>query len=77
MDRAQAMQGVETGELIEAVIAPAEDANGWVVLLSDRAGEHHLYTGHTGTEKVYHDLDHATETARDLGISAIRVEERF
>jgi hypothetical protein len=71
------MQGVKTGELIEAVIAPAEDANGWVVLLSDRRGEHHLYTGHTGTEKVYHDLDHATETARDLGISAIRVEERF
>lgn len=77
MDRMQAMQGIEAGELVEAVISPAEDANGWTLHLADRRGVQHLYTGHTGTGKVYHDLDQATEIARTLGISSIRVEERF
>lgn len=77
MDRDEAMQGVRAGEFVEAVIAPADDANGWVVMLADTHGEQHLYTGHTGTEKVYHDLDQATEVAQELGFTSVRVEERF
>ena len=77
MDRQAAADRVKSGALVEAVIAPAEDANGWAILLVDKAGEHLLYTGHTGTEKVYHSLDRATEVARELGFKEIRVEERF
>ena len=77
MDHDQAQRAVHAGDLKEAVITPAEDANGWIILLTDKAGEHILYTGHTGTEKVYQSLDQATAVARDLGFAAIRVEEAF
>jgi hypothetical protein len=77
MDRAQVAQALRAGELTEAIVTPAEDANGWVVLLADKKGEQHPYTGHTGTEKVYHGLDQATEIARALGFADVRVEERF
>lgn len=77
MDHDQAQLARHAGQLTEAIIKPAEDANGWVILMSDTQGEHILYTGHTGTEKVYHDLDLATATARELGFTEVRVEERF
>ena len=65
------------GRLTEALITPATDANGWVLRLSSDSGEQVVYTGHTGTEHVYHDLDRATQVAKDLGFDLIRVEERF
>ncbi len=77
MDQQQALEDLENGKLVEAVIAPAEHANGWVLLLIGASGERLLYTGHTGTEKVYHSLDRATEVARELGFETVRVEEQF
>lgn len=77
MDHDQAQLARHAGKLTEAVIKQADDANGWVILMTDVQGEHILYTGHTGTEKVYHNLDQATATARELGFSDVRVEERF
>jgi hypothetical protein len=77
MDHDQAQLGVHVGELTTAVIQPAEDANGWVLLLGAADGSQVLYTDHTGTEKVYHDLDQATAAARKLGFAEVRVEERF
>lgn len=77
MDYEKAQLGLHAGKLSEAVIAPAEDANGWVILLRGTDGKHTLYTGHTGTEKVYHSLDRATAVARDIGFESIRIEERF
>lgn len=77
MDHDQAQQALHAGELTEAVVKPAEDANGWVLLFGTRSGEHILYTGHTGTEKVYHTLDQVTDLARELGFDNIRVEEEF
>ncbi|MEA3274688.1 MAG: thymidylate kinase [Pseudomonadota bacterium] len=77
MDHDQAMQALHAGELVEAVITPAKDANGWVLLFTTAAGQRVAYTGHTGTEKTYHALDHATDIARELGFQSIRVEESF
>jgi hypothetical protein len=77
VDHDQAQQAMHAGTLVEAVVKPAADANGWVILLADRAGTHRAYTGHTGTEKVYHSLDQATAVARELGFESVRVDEDF
>ena len=77
MDHDQTQLARHAGDLIGAVIKPAEDANGWVILLQDKDGQEILYTGHTGTEKVYHDLDRASAEARELGFPEVRVEEEF
>lgn len=77
MDHDQAIQARSAGDLIEAVIKPAEDANGWVLMFTTAAGEQVVYAGHTGTEKVFHDLDHATDVAREIGFRSVRVEETF
>ena len=77
MDHDQAQLALHEGSLSAAVITPAADANGWRIRLVASAGEQIPYTGHSGTEKVYHDLDQATAVARELGFSEIRVEEAF
>jgi hypothetical protein len=77
MEHDQAQLALHSGSLVGAVIKPAEDANGWVILLEDMSGGHIPYTGHSGIEKVYHDLDQATTVARELGCESVRVEESF
>ena len=77
MDQDQAQKALHAGDLVEAIVTPARDANGWALLFTTASGEHLTYTDHTGTEKVYHTLDHATETAQGLGFHSIRVEEDF
>jgi hypothetical protein len=71
------MKALSAGDLVESVIKPAEDANGWVLVVVTAAGAQVTYTGHTGTEKVFHTLDHATDVAHELGFQSIRVEESF
>ena len=77
MDHDQALSALHSGDLVEAVVKPATDANGWILVLVTRSGAEDMYTGHAGTEKIYHTLDHATEVAREIGFHAIRVEEEF
>lgn len=77
MDHDQAQTALHAGELTEAVVRPAPDANGWIILLTHKSGEHSLYTGHGSSEKVYHSLDRATAVARELGFDSIRIEEEF
>lgn len=77
MDQDQALTALHAGELVEAIAKPSADANGWLLVFVTRRGEQLPYSGHTGTEKVYHTLDHATEAARDIGFDTIRVEESF
>jgi hypothetical protein len=77
MDHNEAVKARAAGELTEVEITPAADANGWMLLFTARSGEPVVFTDHTGTEKVYHDLDQATEVAREIGFEAIRVHEQF
>lgn len=77
MDHDQALSALHAGDITEAIIKPAEDANGWVLVFLTRSGKQIDYTGHTGTEKVYRTLDQATELAREIGFHSIRVEEAF
>ena len=77
MDHDQALRALHAGDLVEAVIKPAEDANGWILMFVNQFGEHLAYGGHTGTEKVYHSLDQVTELARKIGFHDIRIEEEF
>jgi hypothetical protein len=77
MDHDHALSALHAGDLLEAVIKPAEDANGWMLVFLTRSHEQVVYGGHTGTEKVYQTLDQATEVAREIGFHDIRVEEGF
>lgn len=77
MEHDQVMAVVHAGDLQEAVVTPAEGADGWVLLLMTDAGGQIPYTTAIGAAKVFHTLDRATEVARELGFEAIRVEERF
>lgn len=77
MDHDQALGALHAGDLVEAVVTPALDANGWALVFITRNGEQVEYTGHTGTEKLYHTLDQATQTAKEIGFHDIRVEEQF
>jgi len=77
MDHNQALAALHAGELVEAAVKPSASANGWLLVFVTRDGGQLPYSGHTGTEKVYHTLDHATEAARDIGFDTIRVDERF
>jgi hypothetical protein len=77
MDRDEALAARRHGRLTEALVMPADDANGWVLILVEERGGHRVFTDHTGTEKLYHDLDQATAVARELGFGSVRVEEPF
>jgi hypothetical protein len=77
MDHDAAVRAVKDGDLLDVEITPAADANGWVLLFTTRSGDQAVYTGHTGSEKVYHDLDQATEIAREIGFASFRVREAF
>lgn len=77
MEHDEAIQAVHDGELVEAVVTPAQAADGWLLLLVRPDGGQVEYATHSGVAKVFHTLDHATEVARELGFESIRVEERF
>lgn len=77
MDNHQVLRKRQAGELTQAILIPADDANGWHLIFTDADGNHHRYTDHSGHDRLYHDLDHATELARQLGFANVRVEERF
>lgn len=77
MDHDQVMQARHAGELVEAIVTPADPSDGWVLLLVTPNAERVPYSTHGGTRKVFHTLDHATEVARELGFESIRVEEAF
>ena len=77
MEHAHVMEAVHAGQLLEAVVTPADQSDGWVLLLLSPSGEQVPYTTVTGVPKVFHTLDRATEVAHELGFATIRVEERF
>lgn len=77
MEEAEILTARERGDLLEAVVTPAESANGWLLLFTDRSGRQFNYTRHHDRAPVFHDLDHATALARELGFEQVRVEERF
>jgi hypothetical protein len=77
MDIETARNEFEAGQLTEAVVEPLAKRNGWVVMVRRRSGELIAITTHGGLDKVYHDLDHATGVARDIGFHRVRVEEAF
>jgi hypothetical protein len=77
MDHDHALQARHHGELTEAIIKTAEDANGWRLILVTREGEHLTHTAPGGADRIYHSLDAATDAAREIGFDDIRVEEDF
>ena len=77
MDLRHAQAEREAGNLQAAVIEPSPNGNGWMVLFIDGEGARAVLTDHTGTDKLYHTLDHAGEAAREAGFEAVRIEERF
>ena len=77
MDLQHAQAEKTAGNLHEAVVEPSPQGNGWMVVFVDDNGGRAVLTDHTGTEKIYHTLDHASEAAREAGFETVRVEEAF
>ena len=77
MEILQAKAEYEAGRLGEAVAEPSTQADGWRLLLHTTSGETLVLTDHTGRERLYHSLDHVTETGREIGFASVRVEEPF
>lgn len=77
MDTRTACAEFEAGRLKDAIIEPADEGNGWMVLLHDSEGKFLKLTDHSGTEKIYHSIDRETEVAREIGFKTVRVEEPF
>jgi hypothetical protein len=77
MDLMHAKAEFEAGQLSEAVTEPSEQREGWRLLLHTVSGETLVLTDHSGRERVYHSLDHATKVGRDIGFGSVRVEEHF
>ena len=77
MDLQHAQAELEAGRLGEAVVEPSPNGNGWMVIFVTTEGARATLSDHTGTEKLYHTLDHASEAARDVGFGEVRIEERF
>ena len=77
MDLQHAQAELAAGRLQEAVVEPSPSGNGWAVFFVATDGGRTSLTDHTGTDKVYHTLDHASDAAREAGFEEVRVEERF
>ena len=77
MDLMDAKAEYEAGRLSEAAAEPSEQGEGWRLLLHTETGETLVLTDHSGRERLYHNLDHATEVGRDIGFDSVRVEEHF
>ena len=77
MELSEAQAAYRDGRVGEVVIEPAESANGWTILLVGKLGDRVKLTDHSGLEKIYHDLDHATEAAKAIGADRLRIEEPF
>jgi hypothetical protein len=77
MDLMHAKAEFEAGRLREAAAEPIERGDGWRLLLHTETGETLVLTDHSGRERMYHSLDHATEVGRDIGFDSVRVEEHF
>ncbi|MGD2081868.1 MAG: hypothetical protein PVF91_02810 [Chromatiales bacterium] len=77
MDQETARTRFRAGDLKEVIIEPADQGNGWMIVIRPCLGEPVKLTDHGGGEKVYHSLEHATEVARGIGFDTVRVEERF
>jgi len=77
MDLIHAKAEFEAGRLSEAAAEPSAQGSGWRLLLHAETGEIHVLTDHSGRERLFHSLDHATEVGRDIGFASLRVEEHF
>jgi hypothetical protein len=77
MNIEQARLEFEAEHLRQVEIRPATEGDGWMIVLFTTGGGSEELTDHGGHPRIYHDLDHATRVARDIGFQSIRVEERF
>mgnify|MGYP001825759596 CR=1 FL=1 len=75
LDRAKAE--FQAGRLKSVLIEPADEGNGWMILVRQVDGTLVKIADHSGMEKVYHTLDHATEVAKQIGFDTVQVEEHF
>jgi hypothetical protein len=77
MDLMHAKAEFEAGRLSGVAAEPSGHGEGWRLLLHTETGEILVLTDHSGRERLYHSLDHATEVGRDIGFESVRVEEHF
>ena len=66
-----------SSEIVEAVIEPSIQANGWIVEFRHRRGGFVPLTDGAGSEKCYRDIDTATERAFEVGFHQVRIADTF
>ena len=74
MDLMHAKAEFEAGRLTDVAVEPSEQGDGWHLLLHTENGETRVLTDHSGRERLFHSLDHASEVGRDIGFETVRVE---
>ena len=77
MDLIHAKAEFEAGRLIEVAAEPSNLGEGWRLLLHAETGDIQVLTDHSGRDRLFHSLDHATEVGRGIGFKSVRVEEHF
>ncbi len=63
--------------LIEAVIEPSVELEGWVVEFRHYQGGFVSLTDATGLEQRYNDVDSASEQAMKVGFHQVRIADNF
>jgi hypothetical protein len=77
MDLLHAKAEFEAGRLSEVVAEPSTEGGGWRLLLHSVDETAAVLCDHSGRERLFHSLDHATEVGLEIGFSSVRVEEHF
>jgi len=77
MDLMHAKAEFNAGRLRGVAAEPSGQSHGWRLLLNTTDGETLVLTDHSGRERLFHSLDHATEVGQDIGFNSVRVEEHF
>lgn len=63
-------------QLVEAIIEPSIQDEGWVVEFRHASGGFVLLTDSRGDECQYMDLDVASKSAMEVGFNQVRIEEK-
>ncbi|KMV29085.1 thymidylate kinase [Photobacterium swingsii] len=64
-------------DLVEAVVEPSIQEDGWIVEFRHRRGGFVPLTDGAGSEQCYQDVDTASERAFEVGFHQVRIADSF
>ncbi len=64
-----------SGQLHDAAISPYPDGQGWLLAFHDNKGDTIPLTTAAGTHWCFHNLDRASQAAREIGFEELHIVE--